>query len=420
MTGLASARRRNRLLVLVAVVAATVGSAVSATAAAAPTPPPLTQFLADYFTAMDTALMPGGAAARLVPFYPQAEAVTPESAALLRYEVGKVDAFHRWVSDKRDAYKSISTAYTVDAISAPVPGRPTTVEVTTTTTMLWSPPHVDLATVFTPEKAAMMAGAAAREGQVYGPDDTVTSVVATQHVMRLVVQRGAWRIQSDRYLDPFVLSRAADHATPATAAATSPTTDASVLPAAGVETYDRSAAIRYADTWAMSYNPLYVNYSRQGGDCANFVSQALGDSKAAALAFESSWYYTYPSGGHGKRNRAGGSVDWINANHLQQFVTANPAGATYNFGSLGACGSWSATNNFDRTSMQPGDLHFYDWNADGVMDHSAIAVAELSDGTTLVDAHSTAQYHVRYDFGTSYDTTRRYCMDRMNDTINVP
>lgn len=70
-------------------------------------------------------------------------------------------------------------------------------------------------------------------------------------------------------------------------------------------------------------------------------------------------------------------------------------------------------------SMLIGDIHFYDWTSDGVIDHVAIAVSYLGDGTTLVDAHNTNRYHVRYDFGTNYNNGTTYYMDRMNHTINV-
>ena len=47
--------------------------------------------------------------------------------------------------------------------------------------------------------------------------------------------------------------------------------------------------------------------------------------------------------------------------------------------------------------------------------HVAIAAAYLSDGETLVDAHNTDSYHVRWDPGASGAT---YYLDRMHNTIN--
>ena len=39
--------------------------------------------------------------------------------------------------------------------------------------------------------------------------------------------------------------------------------------------YDRDRALTYAREWAMSRNPLFIDYTGFGGDCTNFVSQCL-------------------------------------------------------------------------------------------------------------------------------------------------
>ena len=39
--------------------------------------------------------------------------------------------------------------------------------------------------------------------------------------------------------------------------------------------YDVQAAVIYSDTWWDGRNPSYHDYSYEGGDCANFVSQCL-------------------------------------------------------------------------------------------------------------------------------------------------
>ena len=71
---------------------------------------------------------------------------------------------------------------------------------------------------------------------------------------------------------------------------------------------------------------------------------------------------------------------------------------------------------YDISSMSIGDLHFYHWSGDSAgANHATIAVAYLSDGETLVDAHNTDSYHVRWDLGASGAT---YYLDRMHGTIN--
>ncbi len=39
--------------------------------------------------------------------------------------------------------------------------------------------------------------------------------------------------------------------------------------------YNRENALAYARRWAFERNPLFYNYTGQGGDCTNFVSQCL-------------------------------------------------------------------------------------------------------------------------------------------------
>lgn len=57
--------------------------------------------------------------------------------------------------------------------------------------------------------------------------------------------------------------------------------------------YDPNKAIAYARQWAKSRNPNYHDYSGEGGDCANFVSQCL----IAGGFSTSSCYGNYGQGG---------------------------------------------------------------------------------------------------------------------------
>lgn len=56
--------------------------------------------------------------------------------------------------------------------------------------------------------------------------------------------------------------------------------------------YDRDAAVRYAQDWALSRNPKYADFHTMGGDCTNFVSQCLyagGHEMNFTPVF--GWYY---------------------------------------------------------------------------------------------------------------------------------
>lgn len=59
---------------------------------------------------------------------------------------------------------------------------------------------------------------------------------------------------------------------------------ASILSYSG---YNGNAARDYAYTYYKNYNPSYTDYSKQGGDCTNFVSQCL---KAGGLPTDGTWF----------------------------------------------------------------------------------------------------------------------------------
>ena len=56
--------------------------------------------------------------------------------------------------------------------------------------------------------------------------------------------------------------------------------------------YNRQNALSYARRWAFERNPLFYNYTGQGGDCTNFVSQCVF-AGSCEMNFTSvfGWYY---------------------------------------------------------------------------------------------------------------------------------
>ena len=127
--------------------------------------------------------------------------------------------------------------------------------------------------------------------------------------------------------------------------------------------YNPDKAIAYADKWATSRNPEYRQYP--GVDCCNFVSQCL---YAGGMPKNSSWYP--------------GSYDWINC-----------TGAISNFKKYGKFMSASDGN------VLKGNPVYYDWNSNGVYDHTAICVGRNSAGTPIIDAHTGDHYHVTWRLG---------------------
>ena len=133
----------------------------------------------------------------------------------------------------------------------------------------------------------------------------------------------------------------------------------------GRYTYSPDKAIAYADKWATSRNPAYRQYP--GVDCCNFVSQCL---YAGGMPKNSEWF---PA-----------SYAWINC-----------SGAISNFKKYGKF--MAATDS----NVLRGNPVYYDWNSNGVYDHTAICVGRNSAGTPIIDAHTGDHYHVTWRLSSS-------------------
>lgn len=70
--------------------------------------------------------------------------------------------------------------------------------------------------------------------------------------------------------------------------------------------YDKAAASLYAQTYALDYNKDYLSFDGRGGDCTNFVSQAL---KAGGVPTTNTWKpYTNP---------------WVRVKELRDYLIYN-------------------------------------------------------------------------------------------------
>lgn len=56
--------------------------------------------------------------------------------------------------------------------------------------------------------------------------------------------------------------------------------------------YDRARAVEYARRWALERNPLFLDFTGQGGDCTSFVSQSVyAGGCVMDLTPTFGWYY---------------------------------------------------------------------------------------------------------------------------------
>lgn len=138
-----------------------------------------------------------------------------------------------------------------------------------------------------------------------------------------------------------------------------------------VETaYQRDLAVQYADYWAYRRNPQYASFEDIGGDCTNFVSQALYYANGV-MNFTPTygWYFI------DLNNRA---PAWTGVQYLWQFLTTN-------------LGPGPFGHEVPLSGVQPGDIiQMAIRTAD--FGHSVIVTSLLSDipdpDTILVAAHS--------------------------------
>ena len=141
--------------------------------------------------------------------------------------------------------------------------------------------------------------------------------------------------------------------------------------------YSRARALQYAERWAFSRNPLFYNFTEIGGDCTNFVSQAvLAGSCVMNYTPDFGWYYISTD------DRApaftGVSAFW-------DFFTGAPAFRAEN-GGVGPFG-----REVTPDALEVGDVVQLA-NSRGEFYHTLL-VSGLVDGDILVAAHSNDAYN---------------------------
>ena len=122
--------------------------------------------------------------------------------------------------------------------------------------------------------------------------------------------------------------------------------------------YNRAAAATYADTYWQSYNPAWPSFARKGGDCTNFVSQALYAGGIAMrpsplYAGDAAWYMLQSKG-----RRWSYSLSWINVQSQRSFLLSLP-GVTQVASYHGVAPGQVVASN-----AAQGDVVHYDWDDD--------------------------------------------------------
>ncbi|MFI9202223.1 amidase domain-containing protein [Streptomyces sp. NPDC053048] len=134
--------------------------------------------------------------------------------------------------------------------------------------------------------------------------------------------------------------------------------------------YDYRAMAAYAEKYWRNYNPEYRKFNDAGGDCTNFISQALRaggwkNAPGSASDYRTWWYDSKAQ-----------STSWVGANEWSWF-TLNAK---------------RATNLSNVYKMDVGDIMQMDFDGDGSKDHSMITTYRSRAGIPYLTYHSTNTY----------------------------
>ena len=137
--------------------------------------------------------------------------------------------------------------------------------------------------------------------------------------------------------------------------------------------YNRDRAVEYAKKWALSRNPLFADFTGQGGNCTNFVSQCLF-AGCGVMNYTPTfgWYY---------RSAADRAPAWTGVGELYRFLIGNPEFTAAN----GGIGPF-ATDAASSRQIERGDVVQLA-NEEGNFYHTLIISGFLPDDI-LVCAHS--------------------------------
>ena len=81
-----------------------------------------------------------------------------------------------------------------------------------------------------------------------------------------------------------------------------------------INKYSRNTAVDYAHSYALQKNPKFFDYTHQGGNCTNYISQCLYAGAPKMQVHPNGWYYFSP---------ANTSISWANVEPFYNFLITN-------------------------------------------------------------------------------------------------
>lgn len=231
--------------------------------------------------------------------------------------------------------------------------------------------------------------------------------IGTRHSVILQKNKDRWKIVNEWYLDPL---NEDPKLIPAAPSGYAPSAKGIAASRSGSR-YHRARAVAYANKYAGAawgggnghrYNPKYKDYTGSGGDCTNFVSQAIGDpDEGGGLRMTGEWYYRY---------NAGGSPSWFHTDRFKETLLRSGRARLVAKGIFPDVVRVMERNN-PVPAFMPGDLIGYVLNGD--VDHFSVVVGFDANGYPLVNSHTADRYRVPFDLG--WDKHTEYLLIHIED-----
>ena len=214
------------------------------------------------------------------------------------------------------------------------------------------------------------------------PDAVNSFRVGTYHTIDLIPSNGGYVISREWYRDPFydslmlqkLKTEEIQSYINAQKPKDTPISDRRKKAAAYADKYCGSATDEGS---GFAINTKYPNFVFVGGDCTNYVSQALYES---GFKRNGTWNFT----------KVDASKAWCNAQGFKNYML-NSGRA-----SLIAKGSYKEVYKM-AYKLMPGDIISYERN--GKISHNVIVVGYDSKGYPMVDSHTTDRYRAPWDIG---------------------
>ncbi|HQV92959.1 MAG TPA: amidase domain-containing protein [Anaerolineales bacterium] len=259
-----------------------------------------------------------------------------------------------------------------------------------------------------------------------GEEPIVSHLYNREHAITLRKEDGQWRIVSDDYNDYlWRMLREAGKSTDemikimesslipdSQIESSEPVASFALPPDATSHDYDRVGAADYAVRHIDNYNADYPTYDGQGGDCTNFISQAIYEDGDASMFIPD----TLPPPSNN------GQEGWYLLNEKQRGRYWNDVGAFYDFVAQsylfwdeGPEGREVATIN----ELMLGDVIQFEWPAstgdsDDIWDHAVIIVGFDGSGTPLVASHSDDVGPEPYTYFAPWQSIRYIHIERID------